>query len=394
MAAKMIVPEPRDDSKPSWNPLRCTGTDLPMNLAVLVKVLALVLLITNHARIMPDPWLPFIPGIDLLPPLLFKRTLQVTLTVFSLAIVFNRRIRLSSLIVGSTMLLAIVSSKAYYGNNKTFTGLMFFLAGLTQVDGPQFIRYQLALTYFGAGLNKAMDPDWHSGVFFDNWAVNRLKHPVYIAIDSKLPTLLLGKIMCWGTIFAELGTVPLLLIPRLYFFGNVLNILFQCGLLLFTGGTFTLFFYSMNAASLGFVTWPNGPIDVLYDPASGLAQRARRLLGRLDVEGLFRWVPHEAAARGNVDTTGLASRVQLQIGNNVYRGFRALRMIVLYNPITYFFIAGSVAAAGYFPGDEIVRRLIVSLSLVLLMPPLAYLADTLLRERGRKQPARLAQKLG
>ena len=95
-------------------------------LLILVKVLALVVLLVNHVRILPDPWLPFVPGIDRLPPVLFQRTLQTVFVVSALAILFNRRVRLASLVLGSTMLLAVVSSKAYYGNNKTFCGLMFF----------------------------------------------------------------------------------------------------------------------------------------------------------------------------------------------------------------------------------------------------------------------------
>jgi len=59
-------------SQRSWNPFRCTGLDLPVNLAVLVKVLALVLLLTNHVRILPDPWLPFIPLLDRIPPQFFQ----------------------------------------------------------------------------------------------------------------------------------------------------------------------------------------------------------------------------------------------------------------------------------------------------------------------------------
>ena len=173
----------------SWNPLRCTGTDLPTNLTVLVKVLALVLLIVNHVRILPDPWLPFVPGIDAIPPMLFQRTIQTVFVLSALAIVFNRRIRFFSLVLGATMLLAVISSKAYYGNNKAFCGLMLFLAGLYKPGTPNFLQWQLAITYFGAGLNKLLDPDWHSGIFFENWSVNRLHQPWYIAVSSVLPPL-------------------------------------------------------------------------------------------------------------------------------------------------------------------------------------------------------------
>ena len=64
------------DAKPSWNPLKCAGTDLPKNLAIMVKTLAIAVLVVNHVRILPDPWLPFVRFFDLFPPLLFERTLQ------------------------------------------------------------------------------------------------------------------------------------------------------------------------------------------------------------------------------------------------------------------------------------------------------------------------------
>ena len=47
----------------SWNPLKFRGTELPTELLILVKVLALVVLLANRVRILPDPWLPFVPGV-------------------------------------------------------------------------------------------------------------------------------------------------------------------------------------------------------------------------------------------------------------------------------------------------------------------------------------------
>ena len=318
--------------KPSWNPLKFSGTELPVELLILVKVLALVLLLTNHVRILPDPWLPFVPGIDQIPSVLFQRTLQTVFVVSALALLFNRRVRLASLILGSTLLLAVVSSKAYYGNNKTFCGLMLFLTGL-HVPGtqPWFLRWQLAITYFGAGFNKLLDGDWHSGVFFENWAVNRLHQPWYIALDALLPPMLLARLMCWTTIVTELGIVPAILIPKLYPWAICANILFQAGLLLFTGTTFTLFFYSMSAASLAFVSWPKGPLPVLYDADCGFAARARKFFQLWDPDGRFLWTPRhpDGASR---------SWLYLLAGDKHYSGFRALRMIVLLNPLTYMMI--------------------------------------------------------
>ena len=380
----------REVSGPSWNPLRSRGTDLPLNLTVMVKVLALVLLLVNHVRLLPDPWLPFVPGLDRLPPVLFQRALQTVFVVAAVAILFNRRVRLAAVLLGSSLLLAVVSSKAYYGNNKTFSGLMLLLAGLYQQGGPNFIGWQLALTYFGAGLNKALDGDWQTGVFFENWAVYRLHQPWYIALDEKLPPMVLAKAMCWGTIVTELGTVPCLLLPRLQYWAVLANIFFQASLLLFTGTTFTLFFYSMTAASLAFFSWPEEPVRVFYDDRRAGLRRLQAWFSAWDWDRIYGWVAVREASAVESQTLqgeGLA----LVLRGRVYAGFRGVRMLVLLNPLTYFIIAGSIACLGDMGGQAVLyRRLIVALSLVLLMPPLAWMADVLWGALRRKTGSVLA----
>jgi hypothetical protein len=355
-------------SRPSWNPLKFPVSELPTELLILVKVLALVALLVNHVRILPDPWLPFVPGIDRLPPVLFQRTLQTLFVICALAILFNRRVRLASLVLGATMLVAVVSSKAYYGNNKTFCGLMFFLTGLyTPGRKPWPVQWQLGITYFGAGLNKLLDADWHSGVFFQNWAVHRLHQPWYIALDSVLPPMLLARLMCWGTIVTELAIVPAIFIEGLNYWAVCANVLFQSGLLLFTGTTFTLFFYSMTAASLAFVRWPQESAGVLYDADSRVVSRLVKVLRLCDADGRFGW-----SARQPDDGAWL----ELTSTKRVYTNFRALRMIVLLNPLTYPALAAAIAVVPEFSAAAY-RRTVVALALFFLMPPLAWFADRL-----------------
>jgi hypothetical protein len=86
---------------PSWNPLRCGGTALPVNLLVMAKAIAIALLLTNHVRLLPDPFLPFIPGLDRIPPLLFQRTLQVLFVGSAVALLFNRSVRVLGICVGN-----------------------------------------------------------------------------------------------------------------------------------------------------------------------------------------------------------------------------------------------------------------------------------------------------
>lgn len=377
---------PQQRSTPSWNPLNCTGTDLPTNLTILVKMLTFVLLLVNHVRTLPDPWLPFIPQLDLIPGPVFKHTLQVVFLVSAIAIVFNRRIRLFSLILGSVILIGILSSKVYYGNNRIFCGLMLFLSGLYTEGGPNFISWQLGLTYFGAGLNKVLDLDWHSGLFFENWAVNRLHHAWYIAVDSLLPPMWLARFMCWSTIVTELGTVPLVVIPQLFFWGGLANIFFQSCLLLFMGNTFTLFFYSMTGATFALVTWPAGPLSVTYAPESAFGRRARKLLQWWDIDKRFKWPPHDAAVTERRHAASLpgARNFHLETPGKSYTGFRAVRMIILYNPVLYFAIASALALSGDVPSEaaSLYRRLIVLTCLILFMPPLAWIADAFIGRSG------------
>ena len=365
--------------KPSWNPLRCTKTGLPTNLVVVVKVLAIAVLVTNHVRLLPDPWLSFIPALDSIPGPQYKLTLQIVFVVSALAILFNRRIQWASLILGATMLLAVVSSKAYYGNNKMFCGLMFLLSGLYKPDGPPFLRWQLALTYFGAGLNKLLDRDWQTGVFFEFWAGQRLHERAYMLIDFLLPKLWLGKVMCWFTITTELGVVPLLLVRRLYYWGALLNVLFQCGLCLFVGNTFTLFFYAMSAASLAFVTWPSQTLKVEYESSSQGMQRLRRLLSWLDQDERVEWTPAPRA----IAAEGVLP-LQLTTCNRCYSGANALRMMVLFNPVTYLVFTFLMALSGYgdSPGLAIYRRVLLGITLVLLTSPTAWVANRIGERRG------------
>src|SRR5439155_1852998 len=153
-------------------------------------------------RLLPDPFLPFIPIFDRIgAPPVFPLALQVVFVVSAISLLFNRSVRASCLLLGGTILIGVISSKAYYGNNKTFCGLILVLTGLYEPgQEPWLLRIQFAIVYFGAGLNKLLDADWRSGVFMEHWATARLKNELYVTIASRLPAMLLAKLMSWGTI--------------------------------------------------------------------------------------------------------------------------------------------------------------------------------------------------
>jgi predicted DCC family thiol-disulfide oxidoreductase YuxK len=289
----------------------------------------------------------------------------------------------------------VVSSRAYYGNNKTFCALVLVLAGLYANSlGAYLLRIQVALVYFGAGLNKALDPDWHSGQFFEHWATSRLQQPVYMWLSSQLPPLVMGKLMCWVTTVMELSASATLLIPRLTFIGVWLSVLLQSGFLLFTGTTFTMFFFGMQAAMFAFLKWPKTPLLVIYDGDCGFCDWSREQITRFDLERVFSWVPYQSG-RGKPFgiTDELASR-RLQMvtdGGKVLEGFHAVRRMFLYIPVLWMILFALIALAPE-PIAPLWRRVIVGATLFCFSPLMnpfgVALYDLVARNRHRIFPGR------
>lgn len=176
------------------SPFRLNGCGLPPQIVLLCRLVAIAVLVSNHQKQIQTPFLPFIDALEHLNADL----LRVMLVGGSLGVLFTRRTRLFAAIAGASLLLAVLSARTYYGNNKTFTGLMLLLASLERESGPpRLLQWQFGLVYFGAGLNKLLDADWQSGQFFEHWATARLQNPVYIALSQNLPPLVAGKLFCW-----------------------------------------------------------------------------------------------------------------------------------------------------------------------------------------------------
>jgi len=359
----------------------------------MAKLIAIAFLLTNHVRLLPDPFLPFVPGLDqLMPGVVFQRALQTLFLTSAIALLMNRWVRVSCIVLGGTVLLAVMASRAYYGNNKTFCALVLILAGLyAGTLGSFLLRVQVAIVYFGAGLNKALDPDWHTGQFFEHWAGSRLQQPVYIWLSGLLPPLVMGKLMCWLTIVMELSASATLLLPKLTIVGVWISILLQCGFLLFTGTTFTMFFFGMQAAMLSFLRWPARPLLVIYDGDCGFCDWSREQITRFDLERVFSWTPYQAGRGKQYGITDDMASRRLQLvtdSGKVLEGFHAVRRMFVYIPIVWMVLFSLIALA---PGP-LSRRVIVGLALFFfspLMNPLGVaMYDLIARNRHRLFPGR------
>jgi predicted DCC family thiol-disulfide oxidoreductase YuxK len=175
------------------------------------------------------------------------------------------------------------------------------------------------------------------------------------------------------------------LLRPLYPVGIWLSILLHSGMLWFTGTTFTLFFYGMTAAMLVFVDWPTETMTVVYDGDWGFCNKARRFFERVDPDRAFRWEPSQAGAseRFGITPQMARERAYLVAGGRVYGGFRAFRLMLLYNPAAYIVTYIVLAAPG--PRDSSFRNVLVAILLVLFSPLFTPVGDALYRVLARNR---------
>ncbi len=245
---------PGRPAEASWNPLRCDGTALPPTVLLAAKLLVLFLLAIGGYGF--DVFLPFLPALDAVRELgALRPAYRGLFLLLAAALFLNRRVRLACFGLGALKLLALLACRTSWSNSHTFFACFLLLAGL-QPRGrpPHLLRLQVALVYFGAGLNKLCLADWRGGVFFEHWTSAVLGLELYPALAAWFPERLLSTLVSWLTIGLELGLGPALLWKRSRRAALLGGLLFHAGMLVFTGGRISwIFGYAMASAYLVFL---------------------------------------------------------------------------------------------------------------------------------------------
>ena len=357
---------------PSWilNPVRCGGTDLPMPLPLVAKLLSVCLLGRMVWLSIPAPFLPFLLVLDYFHGSQLLKWILATIALMgAVAVLSNFRVRAAYLAIGASFLLGILSSRIYFENNVMFLGCVFVLLGLSdQRTGPWLVRAQVIFVFFSAVLNKILDPSWRSGQFFDFWAKTFINKNLYFKLASWLPAMFLPRAMSWMTIAMEVTICLGLLFRRSRTLAIWTGLLLHLGMNVLTERTFGIFFYIMPIAYLAFADWPRPGVTVLYDGDCGICTRTRRFMERLDLEALFKWQPFQQADDlHGISREALSERLYVVTDKGKYSGFAAFRIMALYNPITYFMILLTLLGpqALYFHH----RSLLAVFYFVLFSPP-------------------------
>ena len=119
------------------------------------------------------------------------------------------------------------------------------------------LRIQLALVYAGASLNKALDPDWWNGRFFDTLMIDALGVRWYERLADGLPDRWLGIGLGTLGMLTEATICGMVLGSRDGRLGVSLMLVFHAAMLVATVGQLSLpFMYASLAVSAAFFYRP------------------------------------------------------------------------------------------------------------------------------------------
>jgi hypothetical protein len=309
----------------SWNPLRVTDTELPPQLLLMAKIVVVGLVLRNYHLGLPDVFAPFFEWMEIFPAPWYRRVLRMTFIVCGTALLLNRAVRTNCLILGSLFLVGTLSSKVYYRNAKVFVGLLLFLTGLQERGKPPWmIWWQLAIMYFGAGLNKLFEADWRTGQYFDHFLTAIYQSDVYQIIRHALPGMWVARLMCWSIIALELTAGVMFTIGRLRPTAVWLAASVHVGAALLVAGDYGIYVAAVLASYMSCISWPTG-LDASVDSRSRW-RAAKPIFSSLDQDHLVRWR----------NRSGSPPQLVLRSRDRTWTDWSALGRLIMWTPALYF----------------------------------------------------------
>jgi hypothetical protein len=203
------------------------------------------------------PFLPFWPPLDHLKSIseyyfIFNAVYWIAL--FFILIDFHYK--KFAIVVSLLIFFQIASSVSAYSTSFLFLGCLFLLIGLYKPGLEWIFRIQIGLLYFGAGLNKLLDPDWQSGQYFIHFLDQVYPNSLNKLLVGWLGLEFLAKCLSVLTVVIELslafwtfsGKKPLQLV--------ICILIFHLSFLVFTMGELSfVYLFLMAAGSYLLLPW-------------------------------------------------------------------------------------------------------------------------------------------
>jgi hypothetical protein len=253
---------------------------LPAEQVLVAKLLAIAWIATGHVAQPTSirvPWVGFLQQVPGSFP--WSTTLACVGLLAAFGVLFTPWTRTFCLCLGGAVLLDLASSRAAFSYNRLYFAALFCMFSLS---GPGIVgagaRWQAAVVYLGAGVDKLLSTGWRSGSVLEGFirdlaTFGRLWSPgghvgepnvaagFLVVVIDRLPAL--PAILSWSVILCELALAVGFLRRSPYTIA--LSLAFHGGVFIVTGGTLGMFFHAGIISALLAVPW----VERAASPSAG-----------------------------------------------------------------------------------------------------------------------------
>jgi len=244
------------------NPLYVKGKPIVPELVLAVRLLSVYLLLTNEFPFNGNQGGGrFYPVIDVLSS--FGTDGQFNLAVRLLflggigILLFTRFVRLGALAVGIAFVTGLLSCQTCISVAHLFTGCVFLCTALSNsTTKTDLIRFQLAVLYLGADLNKVFDADWWTGASMETLLATKHQIRSYMNAARLFPPFFLSQIMGIGVIVLQLGIAILLINRKTIVYAMLLALALHLPMVVLMQMTFGPFLFALLVSYGSLLGWP------------------------------------------------------------------------------------------------------------------------------------------
>jgi hypothetical protein len=279
------------------------------------------------------PFLPFWPPLDHLKSIseyyfIFNAVYWIAL--FFILIDFHYK--KFSIVVSLLIFFQIASSVSAYSTSFLFLGCLFLLIGMYKPGLEWIFRIQIGLLYFGAGLNKLLDPDWQSGQYFINFIDQVYSNSLNSWLVDWLGLDFLAKCLSVLTVVIELSLAFWTFSGKKSLQLVICILIFHLSFLVFTMGELS-FVYFFLMASGGYLLLPWSKKEEFFNPVTR--------------NNIF-WKSQENIDFDNSNINLASKRSQIEKGRKGLRvNFGSIRYFIFYKVFYFIFVFSIVFISKY-----------------------------------------------
>lgn len=182
-------------------------------------------------------------------------------TALCLGILFSRFTRTCCFALATLIGLALFTEPTWFAHNRLFVATLLFMVSVSTQRFAFLVRWQVALVFFAAALDKLSEPAWRDGRFMESFIAQLSRFGLMwstngtVGAPNALATFLeqAGTRQVWMLVGVSVIALELFLAACFFFGarrGAWLNVAFHLAILVLTGSAMGQFFFAGVGASL------------------------------------------------------------------------------------------------------------------------------------------------